>query len=94
MTILRIEHRVANFEGWKKAFDSDPAGRMSAGVKRYSIYRQFDDPDHVMIDLEFGSIPEAEKMLGVLKNMWPKIDGEMIFTPSAKIISLYKSVSL
>jgi len=94
MTTLRIEHRVRNFEGWKKAFDSDPAGRRIAGVKRYSIFRQSDDPDYVTIDLEFESIPEAEKMLDVLKHIWPKIDGKVIFTPSAKIISLYESVSL
>lgn len=32
MTILRIEHGVPSFEGWKKAFDSDPVNRKKMGV--------------------------------------------------------------
>jgi hypothetical protein len=35
MPMLRIEHRVPDFDGWKHAFDSDPAGREQAGVRRY-----------------------------------------------------------
>jgi hypothetical protein len=27
MHMLRIEHPVASYEGWKRAFDSDPVGR-------------------------------------------------------------------
>ena len=27
MYILQIEHPVPNYEGWKKAFDSDPVNR-------------------------------------------------------------------
>jgi hypothetical protein len=26
VSILRIEHPVPDFDGWKKAFDSDPVG--------------------------------------------------------------------
>lgn len=31
MFMLRIEHPVADFDGWKKAFDSDPVGREKIG---------------------------------------------------------------
>lgn len=34
MLILQIEHKVPNYEGWKKAFDSDPISRKKSGVKR------------------------------------------------------------
>ena len=43
MTTLRIEHKVPNFDGWKKAFDSDPIDRKKSGVNRYSIYRPADE---------------------------------------------------
>jgi hypothetical protein len=39
MPILQIEHKVANFDGWKKAFDSDPVGRKKSGVRRDHIFR-------------------------------------------------------
>lgn len=53
MPILRIEHQVPDFAGWKQAFDSDPAGRERSGVRRYAILRAVDDPNYVLIDLEF-----------------------------------------
>lgn len=70
MITLHIEHPVRTFEGWKAAFDSDPAGRERAGVRRYVISRPVDRPLYVMIDLEFDDRPRAEKMLAVLENVW------------------------
>ena len=46
MYILRIEHPVPNFDGWKKAFDSDPVGREKSGVRRYQILRPTDDANY------------------------------------------------
>jgi hypothetical protein len=43
MYMLRIEHPVPNFDGWKKAFDSDPVDREKSGVRRYQILRPPDD---------------------------------------------------
>lgn len=55
-----IEHRVPDFDGWKQAFNSDPAGRERLGVCRSQVLRSTDDPNRVMIDLEFNSTTEAE----------------------------------
>lgn len=63
MPIVRIEHSVPNFETWKQAFDRDPADRKGSGVRRYQILRPKDDPNYVMVDLEFDSIGEAEAFL-------------------------------
>jgi len=70
MITLHIEHPVRDFAGWKAAFDSDPAGRERAGVRRYVISRPVDQPLYVMIDLEFDDRGRAEKMLAVLENVW------------------------
>jgi hypothetical protein len=59
MYILRIEHPVADFEGWKRAFESDPVGREKSGVRRYQILRPVDDEKYVMIDLEFDTASQA-----------------------------------
>jgi hypothetical protein len=37
----------------EKAFDNDPIDRKKSGVKRYSFYRPADDPNYVIIDLDF-----------------------------------------
>jgi hypothetical protein len=36
MYILRTEHPVPDYDGWKKAFDSDPVGREKLGVRRHA----------------------------------------------------------
>ena len=33
MTILRIQHSVLSYEGWKQMFDADPADRKGSGVR-------------------------------------------------------------
>jgi len=64
--ILRIEHPVPDYDAWKAAFDSDPIGRERSGVRRYRVMRATDDPSHVMLDLEFDSLDEAEAVKAAL----------------------------
>ncbi len=63
MHILQIEHPVPSYEGWKKAFDRDPINRKQSGVRRYKISRKIDDPNYVIIDLEFDNLNDAEACL-------------------------------
>ena len=88
MPLLRIEHRVPDYEGWKQAFDSDPADRKGSGVKRFSIMRSIDDPLHVMIDLEFDTAGEAEALLASMRQIWNQIEGKVIFEPRATIVEV------
>ena len=88
MPLLRIEHRVPDYEGWKQAFDSDPADRKGSGVKRFSIMRSIDDPLHVMIDLEFDTAGEAEALLASMRQIWNQIQGKVIFEPRATIVEI------
>ena len=91
MTILQIEHKVPNYEGWKKAFDNDPIGREKSGVKQYRVYRQTDDPDNVIIDLEFDNPEAALKMLAALKNMWNKVEGTIMISPRTTLLELVET---
>ncbi len=88
MPILHIEHPVPNFEGWKQAFDSDPAGRERSGVRRYQISRSMDDPNYVMIDLEFDTKAEAEALLAAMRAVWGRVEGSIMMNPQARIVEV------
>jgi hypothetical protein len=82
MPILRIEHAVPDFEGWKRAFDSDPVDRKGSGVRRYQVRRPVDDPNYVLIDLEFDTQAEAE----ALREVWSRVQGTVVLDPQARIV--------
>lgn len=86
MYILRIEHPVPDFDGWKKAFDSDPVGREKSGVCRYQVLRPIDDPNYVMIDLEFDSARQAEALLAAMRVVWSRVEGTIMMNPQARIV--------
>jgi hypothetical protein len=57
-TITRIH--VGDYETWRPMFDQDrPQAREKAKVQR--VFRNVDDPNHVFVFLEFGSVEEAEE---------------------------------
>jgi hypothetical protein len=92
MTILRIEHKIPNFEGWKKAFDKDPVDRRKSGVRRYRIFRSKDDPNYVLIDLEFDKQENAETTLAALHKLWGDVEGKVIFNPKTQIINVVETI--
>ncbi len=94
MIVLHIEHPVPNYEGWKKAFDSDPMNRKKSGVKTYRVYRSVQEPNYVAIDLEFNDYSSAEKMLAALEVMWKKVEGSVITGPKAKLFEVIESIEL
>jgi hypothetical protein len=91
MPILQIEHKVPNFDGWKKAFDSDPINRKKSGVRRYHIFQPTDDPNYVILNLEFDHIDEAEAALAALRNIWNQIEGTVMVGPKTKILNILES---
>jgi heme-degrading monooxygenase HmoA len=78
MSMLVIQHPVKDFQVWKKAFDSDPAGRAQNGVTRHAIYRPLDDPNYVIVTLEFSSREQAQKFLDrpALRQAWKGFLGQ------------------
>jgi hypothetical protein len=94
MITLRIEHRVPNYDAWKQAFDNDPAGRKQSGVLRYSILRGVDEPNYVMIDLDFGSRDDAEGLLAKMRQVWGRVQGSIIDEPHARIVERVETIEL
>jgi hypothetical protein len=91
MYMLRIEHPVPDFDGWKRAFDSDPVGREKSGVRRYRILRPTDEANHVMIDLEFDSASQAEALLAALREVWGRVEGQIMMNPQARIVEVLET---
>lgn len=91
MLVLRIEHDVPDFDGWKEAFDSDPVDRKGSGVRRYGVFRSLENPNHVMIDLEFDSRDEAEALLAGMRNVWQRVEGRVMTSPRASIVECVDS---
>jgi hypothetical protein len=94
MITLRIEHKIANYDGWKKAFDSDPINRRQSGVKRYRVYRPIDDTNFIIIDLDFDNLEKAQAAQVALVNIFPKIEGTLIFGVQIKIMNVIESKEL
>ena len=94
MPTLRIQHSVPNFEGWKRAFDSDPMDRKASGVRRYHVHRSVTDPNFVMIDLEFDTVAEAERLLERLGHLWAGPGQAVMQNPEAWIIETVESKSV
>ncbi len=67
MTTLRIEHKISNFGGWKKAFDSNPINRKKSGVTRYRIYQPVENLETVIIELEFENFEQVQATKTALK---------------------------
>jgi len=94
MQILQIEHPVPDYDGWKRAFDSDPVKRKQSGVQRYKILRPVDDSKYVIIELEFDSAKETENFLGALRNLWKDAEGKVMNNPKARIIEVVEDKEL
>ncbi|MDX6547421.1 MAG: hypothetical protein QOG33_971 [Gaiellales bacterium] len=65
-TLLQFD--LEDYDEWKSAFDSDPAGRRQAG-KGHTVARSVDNPNEVFVRVEFDSVEDAnafrERLLGV-----------------------------
>jgi hypothetical protein len=94
MPVVRIEHKVPSFDKWKQAFDSDPANRKGLGVRRYQVSRLQNDPDHVMIDLEFESTGEAEAFVQTMQRIWDGPGKAVMQNPRARIVDVVETTEL
>lgn len=85
MPVVRIEHSVPSFDKWKQAFDRDPADRKGSGVRRYQILRLQNEPNYVMIDLEFDNTAEAEAFVQKMQRIWDGPAKGVMLNPRARI---------
>ena len=94
MFVLQVEHNVSSYEGWKKAFDSDPINRKKSGVKRYQVYQSVEDPKYVVIDLYFDTLEQSLATLKALQELWSKVQGTVMVDPKARILNVKEAAEL
>ena len=91
MHILQIEHPMPDFDTWKRAFDSDPVHREQSGVRRYRVMRPVDDERYAIVELEFDSEGWAEAMRTALRELWGRVEGQVMTNPQARIVETIES---
>lgn len=93
MAILHVEHAISDFDVWKRAFDSDPVQREQSGVRRYWVSRPADDPNYIMLDLEFDTPSEAESFRAALEGLWAsgRAAPALVGSPQARILETVES---
>jgi hypothetical protein len=93
MPVLRLEHAIRDFDLWKSAFDRDPIGRERSGVRCHRVFRPFDDPNYIAVDLEFDTLAEAEGFQVSLAELWLSREAApaLIGTPQVRIVEAVES---
>lgn len=59
MPTLHIEHAISDFGVWSTAFTSFGEARRTAGVRDARVHQPVDDPNFVVVDLDFDTREEA-----------------------------------
>jgi hypothetical protein len=89
MTTLHIEHPITDLNVWFAAFDRFAEARAKAGVRAQRVLQPVDDPNYIVIDLDFTTTEEAQRFLSFLKNtVWSSTDTApaLAGTPQTKLL--------
>jgi hypothetical protein len=69
MATLHVENQVHDYETWKTVFDKFDRERRARGMRSYRIVRGADDPNRVLVDMEFDSTTRAEEFREFLRGV-------------------------
>lgn len=61
---LTVQHEIRDYDTWRPAFDRDAGDRQRHGCSKESVYRSVDDPNDLVIVMEFSSRDGALAFLG------------------------------
>ena len=89
MTTLHIEHAITDFGSWSAAFARFAETRAKFGVRAQRVQHPIDDPNYVVIDLDFDTPDEASRFLGFLQaKVWSSASNApaLVGTPQTKIL--------
>ena len=89
MTTLHIEHAISDFDRWLTAFQRFADARIQAGVRAHRVQRPVDDPNYVVIDLDFDTVDDAQRFLGFLQTkVWSSAQNApaLVGAPQTRIL--------
>lgn len=90
MPTLHIEHPITDFETWSAAFRRFAEARRHAGVRGQRVQRPIDDPNYVVVGLEFDSAEAAGAFLSFLTTtVWANRENSpgLAGTPRTRILT-------
>ena len=64
MPFILVRHTVADFATWKPAYDEHAAMRKDAGSKGGQVLRSADNPQEVVVLLEWDNLQNAQAFAG------------------------------
>ena len=85
-TTLHIQVPINDVSAWKAGFAEHAGTRKQAGVRDARVRHPVGDQSLLVIDLDFGSVGEAEAFLGFLENNVWKDQPVLAGTPEVKIL--------
>jgi len=89
MATLHIEHAITDFPTWKAAFDRFAPKRAEAGATGHRIYLLHDDPNYLVVQLDFPTVAQAEAFMDFLETrVWstPANSPGLAATPRARVL--------
>jgi hypothetical protein len=90
MPVLHIEHPITDINTWRDAFKQFAAVRRRAGVTSERVWQPHDDPQYIVVDLEFESASSAAAFRTFLRErVWSSPDASpgLAGSPRAVILS-------
>lgn len=63
---LHIEHAISDLATWSSAFERFAPMREKAGVLSHRVQQPIDDPQYIVIDLDFATVAQAKSFLAFL----------------------------
>ncbi len=72
---LHIEHAISDLTTWKQAYDRFAEKRASAGVAAARLHQPADDPQYIVLQLDFPSVAQAAGFKAFLEtSVWTSPD--------------------
>lgn len=60
MAVSLVLHRVADYDAWRKVYESVADMQKDGGVTQQSVHRMADDPDNVLVIHHFDTVDTAK----------------------------------
>jgi len=67
---LRMRYELDDYDAWRTVFDKDPLDRPGSGALGHRLSRDVDNDAAVLVDLDFGSVEQAQAFRDRLRELW------------------------
>ena len=82
-----LNHKVKDFEVWKRLYDSDSSRREAAGLKEIKVSTNMNDSNHVFLIWETDDLTTFNKMLNDPDLKVKMEEGGVVSAPEVTILS-------